>query len=95
MREGLLTPDDLEQLFADLAGCTTVLAVQEKGRGQDHAHASPSSLDAARQRLLNGSVHALQIRYRYDGHEWTDTLMRLPSGVRLVRCQHPRMLDPN
>jgi hypothetical protein len=89
MREGLLLADDLTTLFADISSCTTVLDVLEKGGAQRYAEAGRVTLDAARERLVSGAVRAVQVRYRYDGFEWSDTVMSLPTGFRLVRCQHP------
>lgn len=89
MREGLLSAGDLTQLFADISACTTVLGVQEKGGAQRYAEAGTLPLDTARERLVDGAARAVQIRYRFDGFEWSDTVMRLPAGFRLVRCQHP------
>ena len=89
MRESLLQPDDIRNLFDDLASCTTILSVQEKGGPQTYAEAGPSALQTAMERLLAREVRAVQIRYSWQDSEWTDTLMCLPGGVRLVRCQHP------
>ncbi len=78
----------LAQLFVDLATHTEVLAVLAKGGPTHYAKQAPLTLEAGRELLLNRTVRALQIRYQYDGHEWSDTLMHLPSKVRLVRCRH-------
>lgn len=89
MREGLLEAVQVEQLFTDLADCTRVLAILEKGGAQNHAKSSTLDLAAACQRFLNREVLAIQIRYHYDGCEWTDTLLHSPAGIRAVRCQQP------
>ena len=44
--------------------------------------------DDARDRLLNGSARAVQVRYCYDGFEWTDTILAANGGFRVVRCRH-------
>lgn len=87
MREGQLDAAQVEQLFADLASCTQVLAILEKGGQQNHAKTSHSNLIAARDRFLNREVLAVQIRYHYDNAEWIDTLLHSPTGIRVVRCQ--------
>lgn len=91
MCEALLQTEDINSLFADLAACTSILSIQEKGSPQAYAESGPTALQVAKERLLNRSVRALQIRYSYQNREWTDTLMCLPDGVRLIRCQHPEV----
>ena len=44
---------------------------------------------AARDRLKAGDVRGVQLRYRYAGREWTDTVLRVPGGYRLVRMEVP------
>ncbi len=91
MCDATLSSDDVANLFADLAACTQILAVQEKGSEQSYAAPGPAQLESAMGRLLTGDVRALQIRYVYQEREWTDTLMNLPIGIRLIRCQHADM----
>jgi hypothetical protein len=79
----------LDQLFADLAASAEVLSVRGKADPRRYASADPLTLAAARDRLTTGDLTAVQLRYRYDGHEWADTLLRAPGGFRLVRCQIP------
>lgn len=86
----------LTQLFFDLGQAAEVFAVLERGaRGQvpkEHA-ATPASLAALAAGLLDGSVSAAQVRYRFAGDEWWDTLTASAAGVRLVRIMH-RPLPP-
>jgi hypothetical protein len=89
MCEAVLSDGDLARLFEDLAACTSILSVQEKGSVAAYAETGPAVLTSAQSRLLSGNVRGLQIRYAYQDHDWTDTLIRLPHGTRLVRCQHP------
>lgn len=89
MCEALLTAAELHDLVRDLETCTTVRAVLEKGGHDAQAATGDADLSAAISRLLAGQVRALQIRYAYDSREWTDTLFSQPTGIRLVRCQHP------
>ena len=88
MCDATLSAEDVANLFNDLAACTKILAVQEKGAEHSYAAPGPAQLESARNRMLGGDVRGLQIRYVYQSREWTDTLMRLPDGIRLVRCQH-------
>jgi hypothetical protein len=86
MIEGLIDQPTLRGLFADIEATGCVLGVREKRGPAEYADemTTASSLE----RLLNGSTRAVQIRYRYDGHEWTDTVLALAAGFRVVRCRH-------
>lgn len=88
LQDAILDPGTVTALFADLAGCTEVLGVLIKNGPT--APAPDGIIDLARGRdLLDaGSVRGIQIRYRYQGQEWWDTLMRTPLGIRLVRICH-------
>jgi hypothetical protein len=85
------TLDDpmLDQLFTDLESAAEGLSVQVKGDPREYASTDPLTLDAARHRLRAGDVRGVQVRYRYDGREWTDTVLRVPGGYRLVRMEAP------
>jgi hypothetical protein len=37
--------------------------------------------------FVNKQATALQIQYTFEGHEYRDTFMRVPSGIRLVRMR--------
>lgn len=89
LREGLLTIDDLNALCADLTQLTRIISIQTRARGSTNAQSAASTLDESFQQLWQGQFQAVQVRYFYDGHEWTDTLMRVPPHVRVIRCQHP------
>lgn len=87
MCEGLLDTAQVMQLFSDLADCTQIVAILEKGGAQDYATSSVWDLAATRDRVLKGEVGAVQIRYLYDDSEWIDTLLLGPTGIRVVRCK--------
>lgn len=87
MVEGVIDPPTLTRLFADLAAAA-VLDVREKGGPGEYAAGGGVALDAARDRLLAGSARAVQVRYHFDGCEWTDTVLAAPVGFRVVRCRH-------
>lgn len=84
---GLLDDRVLARLFSDLAAEAEILAILCKGAARAHGGHAAITLDDARARLEDGSVRAIQIRYRWRGAEWWDTLMRTPEGLRLVRMQ--------
>lgn len=82
-----LDPATLAALFSDLATQTTVETVLVKGDAT--AYAGSSGLEEARRLFLAGA-HGLQIRYRWQGETWWDTLVRLGDGrIRLVRTRAP------
>lgn len=89
MREALLSNDDVKMLAADLEAHTQVHAVFCKGARQTQTGPSDAlPLAEAIERLLARTVLAIQVRYAFESREWTDTLMAMPGGFRLVRCQH-------
>jgi hypothetical protein len=88
MTEGVLDIAGLNQLVSDLRDHATVLSVREKVAPGVHAGADEEPLETAITRLAAGTARALQVRYWYDSHEWTDTVFALPSGYRVVRCRH-------
>ena len=87
-----LDPEVLSALFSDLATLVEIDEVLIKGDAT--AYAGVTGLAEA-QRALAAGARGIQIRYRWAGNGWLDTLMRNPSGVRLVRSpQHsPPLLE--
>lgn len=77
-----LDPSTLAALFRDLEELTEIDEVLIKGAA--NSHAGSAGLLQARQALEDGA-RAIQIRYRWAGKAWLDTLLRTPNGVRLVR----------
>ncbi|MBL8827269.1 MAG: hypothetical protein JNM18_09805 [Planctomycetaceae bacterium] len=88
MREAVLSREEVLALQADLLAHTQIQGVLCKAWPREQTPAGNTPLDEAVQRLLDRATAAVQIRYAYDSHEWTDTLLNTPVGVRLVRCQH-------
>lgn len=87
MVEGLIDPPTLARLFADIRTAGAVLGVREKGGPAEFA-GGEVPLATALDRLLAGAARAVQVRYRHDGHEWTDTVLAATGGFRVVRCRH-------
>lgn len=85
LTESLLDRATFEAFLDDLEACTQVLDVLVKGGTKQRTDAKPVGLREAGAMLVEGAVHALQIRYRYDGSEWRDTLLWSPEGLRIVR----------
>jgi hypothetical protein len=88
MREAVLSSDDVQAFVADLHVHATIQSTICKYAARHHAPPAAIPIEEAVARLLDRSVTAIQVRYQFDGHEWTDTLLNAPAGIRLVRCQH-------
>ena len=92
MVDGVIDATTLRQLFADLATSATVIGVREKSGSTTYTSADEPTPDAALARLLSGSAKAVQVRYRFDDAEWTDTILAVQQGFRVVRCRHEQLL---
>ena len=90
MVDGVIDAATLRQLFTDLAAAATVHDLREKSGPKAYTGIDELTPDAALGRLLSGVARATQVRYRFDGHEWTDTIVSVPGGFRVVRCRHER-----
>ena len=89
MREAFLDSDKVRELASDLARFTRVFSVQCKTSVRSQTPpAGNVTLEQATELLLSNNLQAMQVKYHYEDHEWTDTLMQFPKGVRLVRCRH-------
>jgi hypothetical protein len=89
LQDALLDPGTLAQLFFDLSQLAEVLEIRVKGAPTALATEELTTLEAARTALASGAAMAVQLRYRFEGRLWLDTLMRTPSGVRIVRMASP------
>lgn len=87
LQQTLLDVATTDALFRDLAACTTIQAVLPKYARNQHTGPETLTLEQARTRLAAGLLLGVQIRYAYEGHAWTDTLLRRPAGVTLVRIR--------
>jgi hypothetical protein len=88
MVEGLIDGATLRQLFADYAASADLVGIREKGDRRMYADMTDLMPEVALDRLLDAKTRAMQIRYRYAGFEWTDTILGTQSGFRVVRCRH-------
>jgi hypothetical protein len=86
--EGALDEEGLERLFAEVGQGAELLEVLLKGGDQERARGAGATLAQARAMLWAREVGAVQLRYRYEGAQWWDTLMRTAEGARLVRVRH-------
>lgn len=88
MHQGELRPEELDDLLRDVELATELLGVTVKGAPRERTGDVAVPLAEARERLLRGEVRGIQLRYRYQGSQWWDTVLRAPSGFRLVRIRH-------
>ena len=87
LQDAVIDDATLDQLLFDLQSSATLLDVRVKGAATEHASGASQKLDEAVTALREGRVLGVQIRYRYGAAEWCDTLLRVPSGIRIVRMQ--------
>ncbi|WP_437825850.1 hypothetical protein [Sorangium sp. So ce1153] len=91
LQEAALDEATLDRLFLDIAEAAELVSVSLKAdataRAGDVPRAGRDELVLARRALRDGTALGAQIRYRFAGSEWCDTLLRMPSGVRLVRVR--------
>lgn len=77
----------LDALVADLSALTEILAVMPKAAAAGRVVPQNVSLGEGVQQLRDNNLRGLQIRYRYEGDEWWDTLMQTPNGIKLTRIK--------
>jgi hypothetical protein len=87
LHDALLDEGTLAQLARDLEGFAQVEEVLLKGGPTARAGERSVPLAEALEALRQGRVLGVQIRYRYQGTVWWDTLLRTAHGVRLVRIE--------
>lgn len=89
LTEAELDEAGLRALFRDLSAATTIEEIRCKQAPDRRADAAGTSADEALDGLLAGNVRGVQIRYRYDGQTWCDTVLATPRGHRVVRVAAP------
>ena len=88
MTKGLINTETLRQLAADLKVAAEVLSIREKASAATQSAQDEVSLATCIDHLLKGYIRAAQIRYRYAGNEWTDTITATYDEFHVVRCRH-------
>lgn len=88
LQEAILDTEMLARLLSDIEGLTQVDEVLLKGGSTAMASTQRLSLAEAVGVLQRGQAQGVQVRYRYQGGCWWDTLLRSPQGIRLVRIGH-------
>jgi len=86
LHQTILDDQTLEALFADLQACTDILAVMPKA-GPGYVTPKDVGLEEGERLLKEGSLRGLQIRYRYQGEEWWDTLIQRDNQIHITRIQ--------
>lgn len=92
--QGELDGPLFEALLDDLERFATIVSVHLKGGPAEHADETQITLEKARMLLVLGSVHGVRIRYRHEGVEWIDTILRGRAALRLVRMRVPTPSGP-
>jgi hypothetical protein len=81
--------DQVRQLLGDIAACTELLEILPKyAAAQKALNGSTLTLAQTAELLESNAVRGIQLRYRYEGAVWCDTLMRTAEGYRIVRIRH-------
>ena len=92
IHDALLTPPAIDALFGDLELLAEGLEIVVRSPGIRRGAPTNLTLVAARAALSAGTVAAMQLRYRFDGAEWCDTLTPTATGARLIRIDVSRAL---
>jgi hypothetical protein len=90
LEEGNLDAAGLESLLRDVGACADLLEVILKGNASSRAATAGVDLGAAKEALMARTCRAAQLRYRYAGVEWWDTVLVSPTGWRVVRIRQDR-----
>ena len=85
----MLDARQVEQLLGDIEACTELVEILPKYAAQGYVpERAKVTLTEARALLASRAVRGLQLRYRYDGADWWDTLMLAGDRYRVVRIRH-------
>ena len=87
LHETVLDTETLSAYFDDLASHAEVFDVIAKGAPQQYAGEQALDLAGGRALIESGLTRGLQVRYRFQGAEWWDTMICQADGVRLVRIE--------
>lgn len=89
LQSSVLDDATLDRLLEDIAAAAEGVLVTVKRRRDAHAEGGEVSIADVASLLRSGSAAGVQLRYRFDGTAWCDTLIAAPEGVRLVRIEVP------
>ncbi len=85
LEEGLLDEAALRTLCEEILAHTELDQVLAKGPSGGHTPNKGWDLGEALEALIGAQVRGIQLRYRYQGKAWFDTILRSPDGYRVVR----------
>ena len=89
LAESVLDADQIAALFRDVEALTEIMEIIPKHGPRDYVDDTTElTLTSALDGLLDGTFRGVQIRYRYDGGWWWDTIINVPGGYRIVRIRH-------
>jgi hypothetical protein len=91
LESGELDDRTLGALFDDVARDAELVAILVKGGAETLSEGMEPSLSDALALLRARRVRGVQLRYRYGGVEWWDTLIAAGERVRLLRSRAPTM----
>lgn len=80
-----LDEETLQALLRDWLESTQVLEVTIKGGATLRAQSANQSLPELVAKVQCGELRGVQVRYRWNGKGWLDTLLRSGPLVRIVR----------
>ena len=89
LHEARLGAQELSALQADLERCTEIQDVLPRTRLGAREPVRAMTLAQGFSGLRDGSLRGLQVRYRYQGGLWFDTLIVDDAGTRIVRMRQP------
>ncbi len=89
LHEAELDEQGLRALFHDLSSAAEIEGVRVKQAAAERASTGQVTASDALELLLARRVRGVQIRYRYQGESWCDTIMASPHGHRVVRLADP------
>lgn len=72
-----------DQLLSELQTQASILSIREKQSALQYSKDGLSPVE----RFKTGQSYAIQICYLFQGKEWCDTLVRQPTGIKLVRTE--------
>jgi hypothetical protein len=87
LHEAVVPWATVDALIADVSAAAELEEVMVKRDPRRHAAQTEVDLAAARALLASGEAMAIQLRYRFQGAHWCDTLLRVGDGVRIVRMR--------
>jgi len=89
VHEGLLDARGLSDYVLDLETHAEGLTVMLKSRSKEFAGQKGVALRDLPELLGSGAAPRAQLRYRFEGEAWLDTLMPTAGGFRIVRFRDP------